>query len=200
MNWGVDFLLNCIAKDTPPAGKKPTLIGTLPDGSEQEVACKVEDPLAAFIFKTIADPFVGKISIFKVNAGTIKANSTVYNATQEKDEKIGNLFFLLGKKQIPVDEVSAGDIGATAKLAISQTNDTLCDKARVLEMPKIKFPSPCLSKAIRPEKKGEEDKIMAGLTKLSDEIPASRSRQIPRQSRWSSPDSVNPRSRSLSAS
>ncbi len=169
MNWGVDFLLNCIAKDTPPAGKKPTLIGTLPDGSEQEVACKVEDPLAAFIFKTIADPFVGKISIFKVNAGTIKANSTVYNATQEKDEKIGNLFFLLGKKQIPVDEVSAGDIGATAKLAISQTNDTLCDKARILEMPKIKFPAPCLSKAIRPEKKGEEDKIMAGLQKLMDE-------------------------------
>jgi len=169
MNWGVDFLLNCIAKDTPPAGKKPTLIGTHADGTEEEVACKTEDPLAAFVFKTIADPFVGKISIFKVNAGSIKANSTVYNATQEKDEKIGNLFYLVGKKQIPTDEVTAGDIGATAKLAITMTNDTLCDKKRILEMPKIKFPEPCLSKSIVPVKRGEEDKIIAGLQKLQEE-------------------------------
>ena len=171
MNWGVDFLLNCIAKDTPPAGKKPVLMGTLPDGSTIEVGCNVEDPLAAFVFKTIADPFVGRISIFKVNAGTIKANSTVFNATKQKEERIGNLFFMVGKKQIPTDSVSAGDIGCAAKLAITQTNDTLCDKSRVIEMPKISFPTPCLSMSIKPLKKGEEDKIMAGLTKLSDEDP-----------------------------
>ena len=171
MNWGVDFLLNCISKDTPPAGKKPVLMGTLPDGSEIEVACNIDDPLAAFVFKTIADPFVGRISIFKVNAGVIKANSTVYNATKGKEERIGNLFFMVGKKQIPTDQVTAGDIGCAAKLAITQTNDTLCDKSRVIEMPKISFPTPCLSMSIKPLKKGEEDKIAGGLAKLADEDP-----------------------------
>ena len=171
MNWGVDFLLNCISKDTPPAGKKPVLMGTLPDGSEIEVACNIDDPLAAFVFKTIADPFVGRISIFKVNAGVIKANSTVYNATKGKEERIGNLFFMVGKKQIPTDQVTAGDIGCAAKLAITQTNDTLCDKSRVIEMPKISFPTPCLTMSIKPLKKGEEDKIAGGLAKLADEDP-----------------------------
>ena len=169
MNWGIDFLLNCISKDTPPAGKKPALEATLPDGSTQMVGCSIDDPLAAFIFKTITDPFVGKISIFKVNAGTLRANSTVYNATKGKDERIGGLFYLRGKEQIATDKVTAGDIGAAAKLANSDTNDTLCDKARILEMPKIKFPTPVLSKSIVPDKKGEEDKIITGLTKLADE-------------------------------
>ena len=169
MNWGIDFLLNCISKDTPPAGKKPALEATLPDGSTQMVGCSIDDPLAAFVFKTISDPFVGKISIFKVNAGTLRANSTVYNATKSKDERIGGLFYLRGKEQIATDKVTAGDIGAAAKLANTDTNDTLCDKARVLEMPKIKFPTPVLSKSIVPDKKGEEDKIISGLTKLADE-------------------------------
>ncbi|MBO4637956.1 MAG: elongation factor G [Clostridiales bacterium] len=169
MNWGVDFLLNCISKDTPPAGKKPKLVATHPDGSTEEVGCSVDDPLAAFVFKTIADPFVGKISIFKVNAGSLKGNSTVYNATKEKEERIGNVFFLQGNKQIPATEITAGDIGATSKLAITETNDTLCDKKRVLEMPKIAFPTPCLSKSIKPKNKGDEDKIMSGLVKLMDE-------------------------------
>ena len=109
------------------------------------------------------------VDILTISATGSDFDDSAVISNLETNEKIGNLFFLLGKKQIPVDEVCAGDIGATAKLAISQTNDTLCDKARILEMPKIKFPSPCLSKAIRPEKKGEEDKIMGGLQKLMDE-------------------------------
>ena len=169
MNWGVDFLLNCISKDTPPAGKKPALEATLPDGSTQMVSCSIDDPLAAFCFKTISDPFVGKISIFKVNAGTLRANSTVYNATKGKDERIGGLFFLKGKEQISTDCITAGDIGAASKLSNTDTNDTICDRARILEMPKIKFPQPCLSKSIVPTKKGDEDKIISGLTKLADE-------------------------------
>ncbi|MBR2550854.1 MAG: elongation factor G [Saccharofermentans sp.] len=169
MNWGVDFLLNCISKDTPPAGKKPALEATLPDGSTQMVGCSIDDPLVAFCFKTISDPFVGKISIFKVNAGTLRANSTVYNATKGKDERIGGLFFLKGKEQITTDCITAGDIGAASKLSNTDTNDTICDRARILEMPKIKFPQPCLSKSIVPTKKGDEDKIISGLTKLADE-------------------------------
>ena len=168
MNWGIDFLLNCIAKDTPPAGKKPALTATLPSGGTQEITCKIEEPMAAFIFKTISDPFVGKISIFKVNAGTLRANSTVYNATKGREERIGGLFYLRGKEQIATDKVTAGDIGAASKLVEADTNDTLCDRARILEMPKIKFPSTCLSKSIVPTKKGDEDKIISGLTKLSD--------------------------------
>ena len=169
MNWGVDFLLNCISKDTPPAGKKPALEATLPDGSTQPLACSIDDPLAAFCFKTISDPFVGKISIFKVNAGTLRANSTVYNATKGKDERIGGLFFLKGKEQISTDCITAGDIGAASKLSNTDTNDTICDRARIVELPKIKFPQPCLSKSIVPTKKGDEDKIISGLTKLADE-------------------------------
>jgi len=169
MNWGIDFLLNCISKDTPPAGKKPALEATLPDGSTQMVSCSIDDPLVAFCFKTISDPFVGKISIFKVNAGTLRANSTVYNATKGKDERIGGLFFLKGKEQISTDCITAGDIGAASKLSNTDTNDTICDRARILEMPKIKFPQPCLSKSIVPTKKGDEDKIISGLTKLADE-------------------------------
>ena len=167
-NIGVDFLLNCISKDTPPAGKKPALEATLPDGSTTMVSCSIDDPLAMFVFKTLSDPFVGKISIFKVNAGTLKANTAVYNATKGKEERIGGLFYLVGKKQIPTDKVTAGDIGATAKLAVTDTNDTLCDKARVLELPKIKFPTPCLSKSVSPKNKGDEDKIISGLQKLAD--------------------------------
>nr|AHF25998.1 putative translation elongation factor G [uncultured bacterium Contigcl_1565] len=167
-NVGVDFLLNCISKDTPPAGKKPALEATLPDGSTTEVSCSIDDPLAMFVFKTLSDPFVGKISIFKVNAGTLKANTAVYNATKGKEERIGGLFYLVGKKQIPTDKVTAGDIGATAKLAVTDTNDTLCDKARILELPKIKFPTPCLSKSVSPKNKGDEDKIISGLQKLAD--------------------------------
>ena len=167
-NIGVDFLLNCISKDTPPAGKKPALEATLPDGSTTQVSCSIDDPLAMFVFKTLSDPFVGKISIFKVNAGTLKANSAVYNATKGKEERIGGLFYLVGKKQIPTDKITAGDIGATAKLAVTDTNDTLCDKARVLELPKIKFPTPCLSKSVSPKNKGDEDKIISGLQKLAD--------------------------------
>ena len=169
MNWGIDFLLNCISKDTPPAGKKPALEATLPDGSTQPLACSIDDPLAAFCFKTISDPFVGKISIFKVNAGTLRANSTVYNATKGKDERIGGLFFLKGKEQITTDCITAGDIGAASKLSNTDTNDTICDRARIVELPKIKFPQPCLSKSIVPTKKGDEDKIISGLTKLADE-------------------------------
>ena len=223
MNWGVDFLLNCISKDTPPAGKKPALEATLPDGSTQMVSCSVDDPLAAFCFKTISDPFVGKISIFKVNAGTLRANSTVYNATKGKDERIGGLFFLKGKEQISTDCITAGDIGAASKLSNTDTNDTICDRARILEMPKIKFPQPCLSKSIVPAKKGDEDKIISGLTKLADEdhcftvetnpetkqmvlsgigdmqlkvlVSQLKNRQTLRQSRWYFPVSVTCSSR-----
>jgi elongation factor G len=170
-NWGVEFLMNCLSKDTPAAGEKEPVQGTAPDGSTLDVACSEEEPLAALVFKTIADPFVGRISLFRVYSGVMKANMSVYNAVKEKDERISGLFYMVGKKQIPTDQVNAGDIGAVAKLVLTQTNDTLCDRSRIVTLPAIKFPTPCLSMAIIPRVKGEEDKIMAGLHKLSDEDP-----------------------------
>ena len=173
-NWGVEFLMNCLSKDTPAAGEKEPVSGTTPDGSTIEIACSEGEPLAAFVFKTIADPFVGRISIFRVYAGVMKPNTTIYNAEKEKEERIGGLFYMVGKKQIPADQVGAGDIGAVAKLVLTQTNDTLTDRSRAVSLPKISFPTPCLEMAIVPRAKGEEDKIMAGLHKLSDEDPVFR--------------------------
>ncbi|HOO60851.1 MAG TPA: elongation factor G [Bacillota bacterium] len=170
-NWGVEFLMNCLSKDTPPAGDKPAAIGETLDGDSVEIACDEKAPTAAFIFKTIADPFVGRISMFRVYAGAVKSNMTLMNVNKGKEERMGGLFYLVGKKQIPTDAVVAGDIGAVAKLVISQTNDTLCDKSRQVILPKIKFPTPCLTMGIVPKAKGEEDKIVSGLHKLSDEDP-----------------------------
>ncbi len=170
-NWGVEFLLNCLAKDTPAAGEKEPVIGESLEGEEVTVACDEKDPLAAFVFKTIADPFVGRITMFRVYSGVLKSNSTIYNAAKDKDERIGSLFYMVGKKQILADQVVAGDIGAVAKLLITQTNDTLCDRSRPVLLPQISFPTPCLSMAVVPKVRGEEDKIMSGLGKLSDEDP-----------------------------
>ena len=173
-NWGVEFLMNCLSKDTPSAGEKDPVSGTAPDGSTIEIACSEEEPLTAFVFKTIADPFVGRISLFRVYAGIMKANSAIYNVEKEKEERIGSLFYMVGKKQIPADQIGAGDIGAVAKLVLTQTNDTLTDRSRPVVLPKISFPTPCLEMAIVPRAKGEEDKIMAGLHKLADEDPVFR--------------------------
>jgi len=173
-NWGVEFLMNCLSKDTPSAGEKEPVSGSAPDGSTIDVAVSEEEPLAAFVFKTITDPFVGRISIFRVYSGIIKTNTTVYNVEKDKDERIGGLFYLVGKKQTTTDQVNAGDIGAVAKLMVTQTNDTLCDRSRIVSLPKISFPTPCLEMAIVPRAKGEEDKIMAGLHKLADEDPVFR--------------------------
>jgi len=170
-NWGVEFLMNCLSKDTPAAGEKDPVMGVTPDGSTIEVTCSETQPLAAFVFKTIADPFVGRISIFRVYSGVLKANSTIYNVEKEKEERIGGVFYLVGKKQVQTDQVGAGDIAAVAKLTFTQSNDTVTDHQHPVSLPKISFPTPCLSMAIIPKVKGEEDKIMSGLHKLSDEDP-----------------------------
>ena len=88
--------MNWLSKDTPPASTKPPQEGETPDGEKLTIVCNENDPLAAFVFKTIADPFVGRISLFRVYAGVMKSNSTVYNAVKEKDERLGGLFYMVG--------------------------------------------------------------------------------------------------------
>ena len=169
-NWAIAFTMDELIRCLPTASESKA--AEAQSSSETiELPANPDGPLAAFVFKTIADPFVGRISLFKVCSGTLKANSTVYNLLKEKDERISSVLTMVGKKQIQADLISAGDIGAVTKLMVTATNDTLCDRSMILTLPQIDFPVPCLTMAIVPKVKGEEDKIMAGLHKLKDEDP-----------------------------
>jgi len=171
-NIGVQALMDAIVEYLPSPEDRTVVKGKKP-GSEDTVEFKAKagEPLSALVFKTIADPFVGKISIFRVYSGTMKTDSTVFNTTVEKPEKVAQIFMLRGKKQLPVDKLIAGDIGAIAKLQYTNTNDTLCEQSKQIVLDKIEFPEPALSLAVEPKAKGDEEKISSGLHKLQDEDP-----------------------------
>ncbi|MBW9148302.1 elongation factor G [Clostridium sp. CM028] len=132
---------------------------------------KIDDmgPFSALVFKTIADPFVGKLSMFRVITGKAKSDTIVYNTNKNKEEKIGAMYFLKGKQQFQTREIAAGDIGAVAKLQCTTTGDTLCDRAKLIMFDTMEFPQPVFSRAIVTKAKGDEDKISNGLTKLLEE-------------------------------
>lgn len=173
---GVHTLLNMILDYLPnPHDANEGMVEGFKPGNEAEVIkreVKNSEPFSALVFKTIVDPFVGKISLFKVMSGTLKKDMEVLNANKEETEKIGMLFLLRGKKQLETDEVASGDIGAVAKLSVTQSGDTLCDKANPIQYPGINFPRPGLFKAIEPHAKGDEEKIGASLQKLNEEDPS----------------------------
>ncbi len=170
-NLGVQELMTAVVQlfPSPDASK----IKARKLGSEEvvEITADATKPMSALVFKTIADPFVGKISLFRVYSGTLKSDSSVFNSTTEKNEKIGQIFVMRGKKQIPTDKLIAGDIGGVAKLSNTNTNDTLCDQANAVVLDKIIFPEPAISMAVEPKAKGDEEKISSGLHKLQDEDP-----------------------------
>ncbi len=168
-NLGVKELADNIIKYLPSPVDIGAITAETPAGDLVEVQKQEDAEPVAFVFKTVIDPFVGRLSYFKVFSGTIKSDSVLYNPEKDVEEKIGQLFNMRGKKQIPVTELIAGDIGAVAKLNVTETNDTLCTKANPVIMPKIKFPTPQLSRAISAKAKGDTDKIVQGLTKLNDE-------------------------------
>ncbi|NLZ47737.1 MAG: elongation factor G [Clostridiales bacterium] len=169
---GIDTLLEDIVECFPsPDYAIPQKAIDLQTNKEIFVNLKEEGPFSAFVFKTIADPFVGKLSLFRVITGKLKADSTIYNSNKEKVEKIGNLYYLRGKNQIQTSEIVAGDIGAVAKLQFTSTSDTLCDPSYKLIYDKINFPEPVISFSVIPKAKGDEDKISAGLQKLLEEDP-----------------------------
>lgn len=170
-NIGVNYVMDSIVKYMPSPIRNATFEALSPDGNPVTMKADEKESLSAIVFKTIVDPFVGKISIFKVYSGQLKANTVVFNTIKEKEERIGSLFLINGKKQIPAEYIGVGDIGAVTKLSVTNTNDTLCDKAKQIVLPKIVFPTPCLTLAIIPKIKGEEDKIAAGLMKLREEDP-----------------------------
>ena len=153
-----------------PAGTVAT--GVNPKtGDEVERVCEDGAPFSAQVFKTMADPFVGKLSLMKVVSGTLTGDTMLYNVNAEKSEKPGTIYTLKGKKQNATQKVCAGDICALAKLQSVATGNTLCDGANPVKYAEIEFPAPCISKAVYAKKAGEEDKIFSGLARLMEEDP-----------------------------
>lgn len=170
-NIGVRSLMDGIGKYLPSPSEIQE-VGRKADTAEPvELVQTEEETSAAVVFKTIADPYVGKMSIFRVYSGEIKADSTCYNPNKGEVEKIGKLYSLCGKKQTEVKSVKAGDIGCVTKLEFTKTGDTLCDKNKNIILTGIEFPPPVLSMAVLPAAKGDEEKIVSGLTRLMDEDP-----------------------------
>ncbi len=169
---GVGKLLDVMA-DFLPSPKRAVYKGVDPR-NDQPVrrACKNDQPFSAFVYKTIADPFVGKLSLFKVTSGVLTPATPIYNASTEKNEKTSGIYVLRGKKQIATQQLNAGDMGALAKLQFTSTGDTLCDQQNPIVYPRIEFPAPCISKAIFASKQGEEDKVFNGLARLQEEDPS----------------------------
>ena len=173
---GIARTMDLMAKYLPsPAHDGSAQKGKNPKtGEEISRVCKDEEPFSALVFKTIADPFVGKLSLVRVFSGVLTGSTTLYNANKEKNEKAGGLFSLRGNKQTNVEKLHAGDIGALAKLQVTNTGDTLCDPNNPIVYPEIVFPEPCISKAVFAAKQGEEDKVFSGLNRLAEEDPSIR--------------------------
>ncbi|MDU5700327.1 MAG: elongation factor G [Finegoldia magna] len=165
---GVDVLLEIIEKYMPTPDDERAKYG-FRHADDKQRKFSVDEPMSAVVFKTIVDPFVGKISIFKVISGKITKDTLIYNSSKEVDEKIGDLFFLRGKEQIKTDEVHAGDIGAISKLVETETGDTISDKNDPTVYKRLKLKPATLFFAIQPKSKSDDDKISSALTKLQTE-------------------------------
>ncbi len=169
-NVGIHPLLDALVDLTPSPADRGAVRGEDPQRKQEAVRQPLADaPLSAFVFKTLADPHAGRISIFRVYSGTLKADSTVHNANRDCAERVGTLELLQGKNQTPVAEIQAGDLGAVAKLKETQTGETLCDKAQPIVYPSVTFPEPATTFAIEPKTRGDDDKISHALHRLMEE-------------------------------
>ena len=168
---GLDMLLYNLKVLLPSPADVPAVLAEDAAGEPVEVTCDPAGPLAAYVFKTVADPFVGKLSYVKVASGTLKSDSALVNARTGEAERMGKLLYVKGKKQTDTTAIGAGDIGAVTKLPAAQTGDTLCEAGRVVKLPAPAFPTPTLSMAIRVAKKGDEGKIGSALARLMEEDP-----------------------------
>lgn len=158
---------------TPEESRGGIVYGKNPDTQEKvERKVSTDEPFSAFVFKTIVDPFIGKISLFRVVSGSLTKDMEVLNATQGRKERISNLYFVRGIKQRDTDRVVAGDIAATTKIQDLKTGDTICDKANPIVYKKVPFPKPCLYMNIIPVKKSDDDKISLAIQKLIEEDPS----------------------------
>ena len=171
---GIDQLLSGLTWLAPWAETVAGETGVDPDGNEVTLTVNENAQTAAIVFKTVVDPFVGKLVYFKVVSGKVTPDMTLLNMRTGASEKIGKLYTVCGKKQAETPCVPAGDIGAVAKLASVNTGDTLCSPARPVVLPPVAFERPCLSMAVTPSKKGDEEKLAQGLARLAEEDPTVR--------------------------
>ena len=170
----LDNVLLCLpsplemSRISPIKGKNPK------DGKEVERKPLKTEPFSAYVFKTIADPYAGKLSIFRVYSGVLKADSNILNTTTGAKERIGQVFYLMGKKQIPAQAIGPGEIGVVAKLKETYTGDTFSEEAHQIIFEKIKFADPIISYAIAPKSKGDEEKVGASINRILEEDPTLR--------------------------
>ena len=178
-NMGAGALMNLIAEAFPNPTEMGDATGKTPDGQPATRKPSESEPFSAIVFKTLADPFVGQLTYFRVFSGIIRSDSHVWNSTSGKDERIGQLYVVKGKNQEPAAEIGAGDIGAVAKLANTHTGDTLCDQGKQIILDAPAFPNPIFETAIVAKTKVDEDKMGPALQRVAAEDPAFHFRRDP---------------------
>jgi len=177
-NLGTRALLDALVAYAPSPIDRGAITALTAAGEEQIEPNELA-PLAVLVFKTTADPFVGKLTYFRVYGGMMQSDSRVYNSRAEEEERLGQLYAMRGKEQIPVPCMHAGDIGAVAKLTHTLTGDTLCDKGHSVSLPGPMFPSPLFAVAVSPRSKADQAKLGATLTRICEEDPTLRWHQEP---------------------
>lgn len=165
-NIGVAHLLDAVAAYFPSPGQ-----AAAKEAAGQSIKAEASGPLAAQVFKTTADPYVGRLTYLRVFSGTLRADSHVWNGNKNADERVGQLFVVHGKTQEPVQRLVAGDIGAVAKLVETVTGDTLCNKESPVKLPPLSFPEPTFNVAVYPKSKADTEKMSAALARIVEEDP-----------------------------
>ena len=168
---GIDMLLDSLVDHLPSAWEAGAEMAEDADGEPVEIPCTDEAPLAAYIFKTVADPFVGKLSYFKVVSGKLSGDVIPVNSRTGEPERLGKLIYVIGKKQEDTAFITAGDIGAVTKLGSAITGDTLCGPKKVVSFQRTQFPEACLSMAVKVKQKGDEGKVAQSMARLMEEDP-----------------------------
>jgi elongation factor G len=171
---GLRGLADAIVRYFPAPAEEPPVTVTDRGGATVEVAPDPAGPLVARVFKTSADPYVGRLTFLRVLSGTLRSQGAAFNANRGEEERIGQLLLLHGKEQEPVGELKAGEIGAVAKLGVTHTGDTLASKDRPLTLPPMDFPEPTLVVAIEPQTKADLDKMGSALQRMLEEEPSAR--------------------------
>jgi elongation factor G len=171
---GLQALLDAIVRYLPSPADEPPVKALDKAGSIVEVPADESGPILARVFKTTADPFVGRLTYLRVLSGTLHSQAHIWNASRSEDERIGQLLLLHGKEQEPIGELKAGEIGAVAKLGVTETGDTLGMREKPLTLPPLEFPTPSLTLAIEPQSKGDLDKMGPALARMLEEEPTVR--------------------------
>jgi elongation factor G len=175
---GTQQFLNGICHCLPSPEERDAFVAkNVSTGEQEEIKTDSDSPMASLVFKTSADPYVGKLSYFRVYSGVITSNSQFWNANKNSMERIGQLFIMLGKNQQPVQQVAAGDIGAVARLNLTTTGDTLCAREHPVIFSGIEFPDATFSMAIQPQTKGDLDKMSTVLPRICEEDPSLQTRR-----------------------